>query len=125
MSRGEPEDFGSFEEAFDACRDRDRPMLVRVGAEQGTVFPSGLFRPSPLTIRNLAGEAVPVPMLEDYLRQPATPFTAVPAFGSSEAVEQAAETIRGFTPGPWEVRSQADDPNPEPAVMAGNYYIAT
>lgn len=29
------------------------------------------------------------------------PFPQEPALGSPEAVEQAAETIRGFTPGPW------------------------
>lgn len=31
------------------------------------------------------------------------PFPAEPAFGSPEAVEQAAETIRNFTPGPWRI----------------------
>jgi hypothetical protein len=32
---------------------------------------------------------------------PVPPFPQEPAFGSREAVEQAAETLRGFTPGPW------------------------
>lgn len=41
---------------------------------------------------------------------PVGPFPQEPAFGSPEAVEQAAETIQGFTPGP--LTAQQGDPEP-------------
>ena len=42
----ETEQFDTFQEAFDYCRNLDKPVLVRVEDEIGTVFPSGCFRPS-------------------------------------------------------------------------------
>ena len=41
-------DFPDWSEAFAVCRERDRPLKVRVGNEVGTVYPSGFMRPSVL-----------------------------------------------------------------------------
>ena len=35
------ERFDSWEEAFNACRERNRPIKVVVGTEMRTIFPSG------------------------------------------------------------------------------------
>ena len=40
-----PEEFESFEDAFEVCRERDRPITVTIVGKVGTVFPSGHFRP--------------------------------------------------------------------------------
>ena len=42
----DPEPFESFSEAYAACRERDRPVLVQVEDTIGTVYPSGYYRPS-------------------------------------------------------------------------------
>lgn len=41
------EDFETWSKAFDQCRERDRPIRVRVTEDSsvGTIFPSGHFRP--------------------------------------------------------------------------------
>lgn len=41
--------------------------------------------------------------------EPMPPFPQEPAPGSAQAVEVAARTIRGFTPGPWKVVSKPGD----------------
>jgi len=43
-----PLDCSDWPEAFDAARERNKPVKVRVGAEVGTCFPSGYFKPSPI-----------------------------------------------------------------------------
>lgn len=62
--------------------------------------------------------------LPDFGRSPRSdesvgPFPQEPAPGSPEAVAQAAETIRGFTPGPWRRRE------PFHEVWAGTRHVAT
>lgn len=42
-----PEQFNNWEEAYVACRERDRPIRVQVDGEIGTVYPSGYYRPAP------------------------------------------------------------------------------
>lgn len=44
--RNKPEHFDTWSEAYDACRERDQPLLVEVEGVVGTVYPSGHFRPS-------------------------------------------------------------------------------
>lgn len=39
-------EFESMSDAFAHCREVDKPVLVIVDGEVGTVYPSGYFRPS-------------------------------------------------------------------------------
>ena len=45
MAVAEPIEFESMSAAFAHCREVNRPVLVRVEDEIGTVYPSGHFRP--------------------------------------------------------------------------------